>query len=98
MNECPYCGSDESKCNFSFETEECDQMPEGPAVSIMGIWLRREGDCVVVYVEKDGKRYEAIREHYDGPFSHHISEHGLAGLHKLDEVVPQPMSAVSNGQ
>ena len=66
-------------------------MPQGNPVSIMGIWLRREGDYAVVYVEKDGKRYEAIRE-YIGPidctFSHHISEHGLAGLHKLDEIVP----------
>lgn len=63
-------------------------MPKGPAVPVMGIWLRREGDYAVVYVEKDGKRYEAIREHYEGAFSHHISEHGLAGLHKLDEIVP----------
>jgi hypothetical protein len=86
VSECPYCGSDETKCNFSFETEECRQM-KGPAVPVMGIWLRREGDSMVVYVEKDdGKRYEAIREHYDGPFSHHISEHGLASLHKLDHI------------
>lgn len=59
----------------------------GPAVPVMGIWLRREGDDVIVYVEKeDGKRYEAIREHVHGPFSHHISEHGLAGLAKLDHI------------
>ena len=64
---------------------------KGQAVPIMGIWLRREGDYAIVYVEKDGKRYEAIRE-YIGPientFSHHISEHGLAGLHKLDHIQP----------
>lgn len=60
-------------------------MSKGPAVPIIGIWLRREGDCAVVYVTKeDGKSYEAIREHYDGAFSHHISEHGLAGLTKRD--------------
>lgn len=63
-------------------------MPHGPLVPIKGIWLRRESDYAVVYVEKaDGKSYEAIRE-YIGPientFSHHISEHGLAGLTKLD--------------
>jgi hypothetical protein len=92
MTQCPYCDGDESKCNFSFETEECDQMPKGPAVPIMGIWLRREGDYAVVYVEKDGKRYEAIREHYEGAFSHHISEHGLAGLHKIDQIVAPPQS------
>jgi len=60
-------------------------MPHGPLVPIKGIWLRREGDFAVVYVEKgDGKSYEAIREFVDSPFSHHISEHGLAGLTKLD--------------
>lgn len=62
-------------------------MTRGPAVQITGIWLRREGNYAVVYVEKDGKSYEAIKE-YIGPidctFSHHISEHGLATLHKLD--------------
>lgn len=60
---------------------------KGPAVPIMGVWLRREGDHAVVYVEKaDGKSYEAIRERYDGNFSHHITEHGLAGLTKLDHI------------
>jgi hypothetical protein len=64
-------------------------MPHGPQVPIKGIWLRREGDYAVVYVEKDGVSYEAIREHVDGPFSHHISEHGLADLHKLDWLQPK---------
>jgi hypothetical protein len=59
-------------------------MPRGPAVPITGIWLRREGNYAVVYVEKDGKSYEAIRELYDGNFSHYVSEHGLAQLNKLD--------------
>lgn len=60
-------------------------MPHGPLVPVKGIWLRREGDYAVVYVEKaDGKSYEAIRERYDGNFSHHISEWGLAGFIKLD--------------
>ena len=62
-------------------------MPHGPLVPIKGIWLRREGDYAVVYVEKeDGKSYEAIREFVDGQFSHHITEHGLAGLTKLDKL------------
>ena len=66
-------------------------MPQGNPVPIMGIWLRRVGDYAVVYVEKDGRRYEAIREYIgpiDGTFSHYISEHGLAGLHKLDHITP----------
>lgn len=83
---CPYCGGDEAKCNFSFTTEGCSQMKD-PAVPVVGIWLRREGDYTIVYVEKeDGKRYEAIREHWDGAFSHHISASGLAGLHRLDHI------------
>lgn len=61
---------------------------QGPdAGKVTGLWLRREGDSTIVYVEKDdGKRYEAIREHWDGAFSHHISASGLAGLHKLDHI------------
>lgn len=59
-------------------------MPHGPLVPIKGIWLRREGSDAVVYVMKeDGKTYEAIREHVESTFSHHISEWGLAGLTKL---------------
>lgn len=62
-------------------------MPHGPLVPIKGIWLRREGNYAVVYVEKeDGKSYEAIREHCEGYFSHHITEWGLAGLTKLDSL------------
>jgi hypothetical protein len=26
MTECPYCGGDETKCDFSFTTEGCHQM------------------------------------------------------------------------
>ena len=58
------------------------------AVAVTGLWLRREGSDAVVYVEKDGKRFEAIREHYDNSFSHHVGQSGLAGLHKLDQIVP----------
>jgi hypothetical protein len=29
MSECPYCGGDERKCDFSFATEACSQMKAG---------------------------------------------------------------------
>lgn len=58
-------------------------MPKGEPVLIQGIWLIREGDKAVVLVElPDGTYQEAISEHIDGQFSHHISEHGLRGLNK----------------
>lgn len=54
-------------------------MARGNAVPVMGIWLRREGDYAVVLAEdSQGKTVELIREHVDGPFSHNISEHGIA--------------------
>ncbi len=67
-------------------------MPKGPAVPIMGIWLRKEGDYTNVYIAReDGKFYLAISE-YSGPsdntFSHHISEHGLANQLPLDTLEP----------
>jgi hypothetical protein len=46
-------------------------------VSIEGIWLMAEGDHIVVYVERDGVWYEAIRELAGYPFSHCITSHGL---------------------
>ena len=30
MNECPYCAGDETNCDFSFETERCQQMEPYP--------------------------------------------------------------------
>jgi hypothetical protein len=45
------------------------------------IWLRREGDYVVVLVEHkiDGGSVwvEVIREHHEGPFSHIIEPSGI---------------------
>jgi hypothetical protein len=43
--------------------------------SVSGVWLHRDGDYVVVEVERklaDGtfKWYELIREHRDGNYSH----------------------------
>ncbi len=55
-------------------------MPRGRAVPVMGIWLRRIGDYVIVSAEDaDGNDVELIREWHDGSFSHSISEHGIAG-------------------
>lgn len=49
---------------------------------IENIWLMREGGenetgYAVVYVQRDGVWYEAIRELNSGSFSHCISSHGL---------------------
>ena len=49
-------------------------MPYGPAVPIMGIQLRREGNYAIVSVEfPDGKSHDVIKELYDGNFCHHIT-------------------------
>lgn len=34
------------------------------------IWVRREGDYVVVLIEENGEWREVIRDVADGPFSH----------------------------
>lgn len=34
------------------------------------VWLRREGDYVIVAVEVDGKWHDVIREWWDSSFSH----------------------------
>jgi hypothetical protein len=55
-------------------------MARGPAVPVKGIWLYRSGDHVIVSAEDEhGNNVELIREWFDGPFSHNISEHGIAG-------------------
>ena len=54
-------------------------MARGNPVPVMGIWLRREGDYAVVLGEDiHGRSVELMREHIGGPFSHNISEHGIA--------------------
>ena len=56
-------------------------MARGNAVPVMGIWLRRIGDHVIVSAEdSEGRDVELIRELHDNNFSHNISEHGIAGL------------------
>ena len=59
----------------------------GLPVPVMGIWLRRSGDHVIVSVEtEDGKDVEVIREWFDGSFSHNVTEHGIrARLAKTED-------------
>lgn len=53
-------------------------MARGEPVPVMGIWLRREGNHVVVLAEDtNGNSVEVIREWHDGQFSHNITEHGI---------------------
>lgn len=54
-------------------------MPRGTPVPVGGIWLRREGNYVVVLAEDpDTKEYvELICERHDSAFSHNISEWGI---------------------
>jgi hypothetical protein len=47
-------------------------------IAIQDIWLIREGDDVVVYVQREGQWYEAIREQASANFSHCITANGLA--------------------
>ena len=60
-------------------------MSRGQAVQVMGIWLRREGDDIVVSAEDlGGHDIELIRERFDGPISHNISEHGIRDRFSAD--------------
>jgi hypothetical protein len=53
-------------------------MARGAPAKVMGIYLKREGDDIVVMGEDIyGHQVELIREHHDGPISHNISEHGI---------------------
>lgn len=53
-------------------------MARGKAVPVMGIWLKRTGDDVVVTAETvTGEEVELIREPAEGAVSHNISEHGI---------------------
>jgi hypothetical protein len=47
------------------------------AISISGIFLRREGEHAVVEVEVDGRWVEICREHMDGSFSHIVEPVGI---------------------
>ena len=56
-------------------------MPRGKPAQVMGIWLKRVDDDMVVTAEDIyGHEVELIRERAEGPISHNISEHGINGL------------------
>lgn len=57
-----------------------DDKPWLAPVGVGGVWLMRDGDHVLVLVERDGTYYEAIREHHETNFSHCISAEGIRGL------------------
>ena len=46
-------------------------------LAIEGLWLRREGDKVIVLVQIDGQWTEVIRESAEGPFSHTVAPNGI---------------------
>lgn len=51
--------------------------PPRETVPITGVWLRREGDYVLVCVEVDRKWVQVIKEHHDGSFSHICEPAGI---------------------
>lgn len=54
------------------------QREAAKATGYKAIWLRREGDHVVVLVEDSiGEWVEVIREHFDGNFSHIVEPRGI---------------------
>jgi hypothetical protein len=55
------------------------------SMDISALWIRKEGDSVVMLFERDGKWHEACREKLDGQFSHIVEYSGMlsAGLDTL---------------
>lgn len=47
------------------------------SIPVEGVWLRRDGDHVVVLIERGDKWIECIRENIDSPFSHIIEPEGI---------------------
>lgn len=47
-------------------------------ITITALWLRRDGDHVVMLAEINGKWRLAAREYYDAPFSHIAEGNGAA--------------------
>jgi hypothetical protein len=59
------------------------------SIAVSGIWLRAEGDHVVVLAEQpDGNWVEVIREHGDGSFSHIVEPNGIS--RRFTEAVAKP--------
>lgn len=58
-------------------------------VDVTGIWLRTDGDDVVVYAEVGGKHYEVIRDycpHSETIISHFVSSLGISAAVKQGKV------------
>jgi hypothetical protein len=54
------------------------QRETAQAIGYKAIWLRREGDYVLVLVEDSiGEWVEVIREHHDGQYSHIVEPRGI---------------------
>lgn len=47
------------------------------SIPVEGIWLRKDGEYVVVLVERGNEWVEVIREHEIGPFSHIVEPEGI---------------------
>jgi hypothetical protein len=52
-------------------------MPKQPSIAIDGIWLRAEGNHIVVDVQIGDDLFEVIRELNDGPISHFVYSAGI---------------------
>jgi hypothetical protein len=52
-------------------------------ISIGGVWLRREGDQVIVSVEVDNQWRDVIQEHIAGNFCHIVEPAGIAESRKF---------------
>lgn len=51
---------------------------------VSGVWLRAEGDTIIVSVEIDGRWKRVIEEHREGPMSHMVEVAGMESA-PLDE-------------
>jgi hypothetical protein len=50
---------------------------ERDQILISGVWLRKEGERVIVAVEFGGKWIDVITEHAEGAFSHIVEPGGI---------------------
>jgi hypothetical protein len=46
-------------------------------IPVSGVWLRKEGERVIVAVEIEGKWIDVITEREEGPFSHIVEPDGI---------------------
>ena len=52
-------------------------MIESDKVTVRGVWLRKEGERVIVAVEIEGKWIDVITERADSAFSHIVEPGGI---------------------